>query len=242
MEESDMRSLCVLLLSLVCVASASATVLWDQSQQLADYWVQTPIVTSQEFPPPDPFGAYSSYTMNDVATDGQDWVIEGVTVYYSRFSTPSPWQDVVSQARLSVIPKTGALPDNTFDPTTGQLVNVTLTPFTQDNVDYLAITATGLNIPLSAGEYWVGLVPLAPLASIGYYQEVPVQTSVLKESETAWRNPLNGFGAGTDWMPWDVPGSDWLINTDQSITITGVPEPASLFLVALGTLMIVRRR
>lgn len=236
-----MRRLSVLLLGLACVASVSATVLWDQSQ-LADYVAQMPIVTSQEFPPPDPFGTYSSYTMNDIATDGQNWVIQEVTVYYSRYSTPSPWQGVVQQARLNVLARTGALPDNSFDPTTGQLVNVTLTPFTQNNVNYLAITASGLNIPLTAGEYWVGLVPLAPLASIGYYQEVPVQTPVLKENETAWRNPLNGFGAGTNWMPWDVPGSDFLINTDQSITISGVPEPTSLVLLALGTLMIVRRR
>jgi hypothetical protein len=233
-----MRRLCVLVLGLACVASASATVLWDQSQ-LVDYWAQPPIITSQEFPPPDPFGAYSAYTMNDITTDGQNWTIQEITVYYSRYSTPSPWQSVVTQARMSVIPKTGALPDNSFD---GQLVNVTLTPFTQNNVDYLAITASGLDIPLAAGEYWVGLVPLAPLASIGYYQEVPVQTPLLKEDETAWRNPGNGFGAGTDWMPWDVVGSDYLINTDQSITIAGVPEPTSLFLLALGALMCMRRR
>lgn len=237
-----MRRLGVLLLGLACVAGANADVLWDQSQQLADYMAQPPLVTSQEFPPPDPFGAYSSYTVNDITTDGEDWVIQEISVYYSRFSTPSPWQDVCEEGRLLVVPKTGPLPDNAFDPTTGPLVPVTLTPFTQNSVNYLAITASGLNIPLSAGEYWVGLVPLAPLASIGYYQEIPVATPVLKESETAWRNPLNGFGAGTDWMPWDWPGSDWLINTDQSITISGVPEPASLLLLALGTLMIARRR
>lgn len=237
-----MRRLGVLLLGLACVAGVNGDVLWDQSQQLADYWAQPPILTSQEFPPPDPFGAYSSYTVNDITTDGQDWVVQEITVYYTRYSTPSPWQDVVTQGRLLVVPKSGALPDNTFDPTTGQLVNVTLTPFTQNSVNYLAITASGLNIPLSAGEYWIGLVPLCPLASLGYYQEVPVQTPVLKEDETAWRNPLNGFGNGTDWMPWSVPGSDWLNNTDQSITISGVPEPTSLFLLALGTLMIARRR
>ena len=236
-----MRKLFVALLGLACVASAGAAVLWDQSV-LTDYWQYPPIVTSQEFPPPDPFGAYSAYTVNDVTTDGHNWVIEEITVYYSRYSTPSPWVGLVQQARLNVLPKTGALPDNTYDPTTGQLVNVTLTPFTQNNVNYLAITASGLNIPLSAGAYWVGLVPLAPLASIGYYQEVPVQTPVLKENETAWRNPLNGFGAGTDWMPWSVPGSDWLNNTDQSITIVGIPEPTTLLLLALGTLTLVRRR
>jgi len=236
-----MRTLCVVLLGLACVASASAAVLWDQSV-LVDYWQYPPIITSQEFPPPDPFGAYSAYTMNDITTDGQNWVVEEITVYYSRYSTPSPWVGLVQQARLNVLPKTGALPDNTYDPTSGQLVNVTLTPFTQNSVNYLAITASGLNIPLSAGAYWVGLVPLAPLASIGYYQEVPVQTPVLKENETAWRNPLNGFGAGTNWMPWDVPGSDWLINTDQSITIVGIPEPTTLLLLALGTLAVARRR
>jgi hypothetical protein len=234
--------LCVALLGLACVASAGAAELWDQSSVLADYWAQPPIVTSQEFPPPDPFGAYSSYTMNDITTDGQNWVIQEVTVYYSRYSSPSPWVGVVQQARLNVVPKTRALPYNSFDPTSGQLVNVTLTPFTQNNVNYLAITASGLNIPLSAGAWWVGLVPLAPLASINNYQEVPVQTPVLKENETAWRNPLNGFGAGTDWMPWSVPGSDWLNNTDQSITIIGIPEPTTLLLLALGTLTLARRR
>ena len=106
-----MRRLSVLLLGLACVASVSATVLWDQSQ-LADYVAQMPIVTSQEFPPPDPFGTSSSYTMNDIATDGQNWVIQEVTVYYSRYSTPSPWQGVVQQARLNAVNDVAGIDQN----------------------------------------------------------------------------------------------------------------------------------
>jgi hypothetical protein len=236
-----MRSFCVALLGLTCIMSAGAAVLWDQSE-LVDYWQCPPIITDQEFPPPDPFGGYSSYVVNDITTDGANWIIEGITVYYTRYSSPSPWESVVQQGRLNILPKTGALPDNAYDPTAGQLVNVTLTPFTQNNVNYLAITASGLNIPLSNGTYWIGLTPLAPLASIGYYQEVPVQTPILKENESAWRNPAGAFGNGTDWMPWSVPGSDCLNNTDHSITIVGIPEPTTLLLLALGTLTLARRR
>lgn len=220
---------------------ASADVLWDQSQ-LADYTAELPSIMDQEVPPSDPLADYSSYAVTDVDTAGESWIVQDITTYFSSYDGESSfWQGAVEQARLNILPKTGSLPDNTYDPCDGELVDVTLTTFAQNNIWYLAVTASGLDISLSPGEYWIGLTPLAPFTDLNYQQEVPVHTHELIGDESAWRRPDAPSGT-TDWTEWgNASGGNWLHDTDRSITIQGVPEPGALSLLVLGGVIMVAR-
>lgn len=232
---------------LIAWALAGATtvggaVLWDQSN-LIPYLGNPPLVTNQEIPPPDPFADWSSYAVTDVDTGGNPWIVQEVTVYFTDFNAnyggQSLWLGVLQQARLNVLPKTGVLPDNAYDPRNGPLVSVSVTPVDIGGVLALAITASDLNISLNPGAYWVGMAPLVPLQPLGYYQEVPIPCPRIGD-ETAWRNPAGAFGHGTNWLGWSVNNPP-LLNEDASITILGIPEPATIALLAFGALAARRR-
>lgn len=88
------------------------------------------------------------------------------------------------------------------------------------------------NIVLNPGTYYIGVVPRMDFTGIG---QVGVGATNLGDNNAWQANPGGAFG---------FPGNNQQISpaTNAGYKITAVPEPASLALVALGALVLVRRR
>lgn len=224
-----MRKLFVLPVILAVAGLASADVLWDQS----NYDVDVAAYVDQDF---GDFPDYSSFLVVDVTTDPGGWNIASITGYFTGDAT-SPWMGI-TQARINIFERTGALPDNVLDdPFSGTPAGVTVTDLGDGT---LAITADGLDIDLAEGDYWIGFTPMA---DFGVYGQEFHRGAPIIGIDTAWRNPGGAFGVGGDWGTTGLIGTDWEGAYDAAILIEGtvIPEPASLLLLALGGLLIRRR-
>jgi hypothetical protein len=207
-------------------AVASADVLWDQS----NYDTAANALVDQEF---DDFPTYSSYMVMDVVSTG--WLVDSVSVYFTS-DYGGGWGGV-NQARLNVFAWTpGSLPGAGDDPTAGTVVPVSLAE--QGDATW-KITASGLNLDMPAGNYWIGLTPLTNFASQGqeFHRGAPIVGD-----DTAWRNPGGGFGYGGSWNYAYLIGPTWQGTYDGAILIEGVPAPGALALLGLAGLVSRRRR
>ena len=216
-----MRKLLVLTIVLGLASWASADVLWDQQPTGGNNYVD------QEF---GDFGDYSSYMVTDVDVDTGGWNITSVTTYFTTGN--GTWAQGMG-GRLNIFDRTGALPAAGDDPTAGLAVAVDVTV----SGGMTVVTASGLDIDVPAGAAWIGLAPSGDFAVYGqeFHLDAP-----LEGDASAWRNPGNAFGNGTEWL--NLPLVGYLYG-DPSITIEGtiIPEPASLLLLGLGALLIRRR-
>ncbi|MDY7108262.1 MAG: MYXO-CTERM sorting domain-containing protein [Planctomycetota bacterium] len=209
--------------------AATADVLWDQS----NYSTDPNALVDQEF---GDFPTYSSYMVTDVVAD-TDWVIQSVSVYFT--SNNGNWGQFLSQARLNIfdwVP--GTLPLAADDPTAGAVVSVGAV---EQGDSTWKITASGLNVNLDAGNYWIGLTPIVNFADGG--QEFHRPAPIINDNN-AWRNPGGAFGYGTDWIyAHIVDGTgEWENQWEASILIEGVPAPGALALLGLAGLLGRRRR
>jgi hypothetical protein len=204
-------------------ATATADVLWDQSN------VNTGInaFVDQEF---DDFASFSSYMVMDVVSTG--WTVQSVSVYFT--NNMGNWAGV-TQARLNLFAKTGTLPVAGDDPTAGATVGVSLTNLGSS----WEITASGLNVNVPIGDYWIGLTPLTNFGAQGqeFHQAAPIIGV-----DTAWRNPGGGFGLGTQWQTTAPLGTDWIGVYDAAFKVEGIPAPGALALLGLAGLIGRRRR
>jgi len=91
---------------------------------------------------------FSVFVVNDVDFTS-DVEIGSISVYFS--NTQSAWPGNVTMATLNIF----EAPNGLGDPTTGLLVPIDVT----DVGGFLEIRASGLNIPLPAGQYFIGLSP-----------------------------------------------------------------------------------
>jgi len=148
----------------ILVAPVSAEVLWDQS----DF---------------DPFGAgffnvqaggppfgQTVFTVSDVTVNGSGWNVESITTYYSALD-PS-WGGTISMGKVHVFDRTGPLPVE--DPTLSMDVPMSGTLVT----DHFEVTASGLNLNLPPGDYWIGITPVAAAGPFGAEIHLGVATFV----------------------------------------------------------------
>lgn len=205
---------------------ASADVLWNQ-----------PIDTGPEgvsfFDAIAPgFNGAIVYAVSDVSVPASGWQVNSVTTYFSNIGFPA----TVTSAVLNIFPKTGALPSDTVDPRAsplgmGSLVVPVDVRYEVDFQPVMELSATGLNIDLPAGEYWIGLTPVLSAGPFGI--ELHWGTAATIGDATASRDYT--FGA----LPWGAtaPGRDAAIRVDGV-----VPAPGALGLLAMGGLLAARRR
>ena len=217
------------LVAVVAFATAApAAVLWDQS----NYETAPNALVDEEFLD---YPTYSSYMMMDVVAS-TDWTVDSVSIYLTDGQN-GVWQ-AINQARLNVFSWTpGSLPLASDDPAAGTLVSVTMT----DLGDTFKMTASGLNLDLSAGNYWIGLAPQATHATQG--QEFHRAAPIIGDN-AAWRNPGGAFGFGTGWnyaYIIDTLGQ-WEDTYEGAILIEGIPAPGALALLGLAGLVSRRRR
>lgn len=202
---------------------AQADVLWHQAPNTAAV-----AYVDQEF---SDFPTFNTYAVSDV-TLGAASTITDVTVY---FSINAGWPGVITQGRLNIFAKSGSLPGGGDDPGTGTVVNVVVS----NAGDHMTIKASGLNIGLAAGSYWIGLTPMTNFAQNG--QAFNMQATGNQGDLTAFRNPGGGFGIGTAWGTntlFGGPGSDHAITVEG----TAIPAPGALALLGAAGLISRRRR
>lgn len=224
------RILVAALLGAGLTGAARADVLWDQSaiDLNATISFANAVATG--------FNGYTIFGMSDVTVPAGGWNINSVTTYYSELSW---FPGDVSNAVLNVFPKTGALPVSTNDPRSsptgsGLTVPVTLNESSVGGNGVAEYTASGLNMTLAPGDYWIGLTPIGPGGFFG--------------PDLQWVSSSH-YGANQVYRSY--PGGNWadeavdsgVASADGCIKIQGtVPAPASLGLLGLGGLVTLRRR
>lgn len=188
------KLLLVIAVLTLSVSAANATILWDQSAARADlfgYWNSNS--------PGFGFGATEIYGLNDfsLATDA---TITTVTEYYTNTGA---WALGDYPAKFAIFAKTDAAPTNPpIDPLTAADVTVTVTDIGNQ---MLAVTLSGLNMALAAGDYWVLLSPIAPQGFTGT-PEFQIYYDGATNGSQAYLMGIGGIGGGV-WTPtseaWD---------------------------------------
>jgi hypothetical protein len=138
----------IALLSCALGSQAGAVVLWDQST----LDLNGPGIANSNS---SGFNGFVAYSVNDV-TLSSNCVITRITQYYSAFN--SSWLNL-TQGRVYIEPKTQSLP--TVAPGGGSLIPMSAASATIQGQPVIVVTASGLSIPLSPGEYWIGITPTA---------------------------------------------------------------------------------
>lgn len=209
-------------LSILMVAAAgsvaSADVLWDQSQL---NWAADGFFNSISGAPP--FGT-TAYAMNDITVPAGGWTVDSVTVYFSRIL--SNWDSEITEGRLYVQPKTGGAP--TVLPGGGLIPMSAVSLFDAAvQQSYYEVTASGLNLNLAPGDYWIGITPVAPGGPFGPETGITSASSIGDVTTVYYA----GFGGGF------IAHSG-----DAAMKITGVPAPAGVAVAGLAGLFAARRR
>ena len=200
---SKLTTLAILCVALMMVQVASADVLWDQSDY--DVWGMG-FFNSESGSPP--FGM-TWHGANDV-TVVDAWNVDSITSFYSALDPG--WGPAITQGYLHVFPKTGALPveDPTMSPVvpmSGVLVG-----------DHFEVTASGLGLFLSPGEYWLGLTPIAPSGPMG--PEIQTSAAALVGSETV---SYDVYGMPVMWFVFN-PGLDAAMVVQGTVAGSPVEE------------------
>lgn len=201
---------------------SAGDVLWDQPLLL-----DTQAFVDQNF---SDFPDFSTFLVSDVVF-GTPVIINSITTYYTNVFNLWP-QNAAGTATLNIFadPLSGG-----DDPAAGASVVVDFVT----TADGIAVTASGLNMALGAGTYWIGLAPELTFGGAG--QEFHLE-AVGVGANTQGRNPGGGFGLGLDWFDagQTFAGVDW----DGAITVVGevVPAPGAMALLGIAGLAGTRRR
>ncbi len=183
--------------------TAGGAVLWDQS----DYDVWGAGFYNAESGAP-PFGM-TVFSVNHITVDNV-WLVDSITTYYSALDPV--WGDGIAQGYLHVFGKTDPLPvDGTDDPTASPLVTMSGTL----DGDHIVVTASGLNLSLEPGEYWIGITPIAASGPFG--PEIHLSSLTLMGDATASYDPF-AFPGPPAWINFN-PGVDASILIEGVITV-----------------------
>jgi len=177
---------------LAMVTGASAQVLWDQS----DFDAFGPGFFNSESGSP-PFGS-TNHTVNHVTVPG-NWNITKITTYYS--AVDPAFAGGIFQGYLHVWPKTGPMP--TEDPAASPVVLMTGTVLPGPNGEYIEVSTVDLDMMLVAGEYWIGITPIAVapfgpeihMSSISSYGDASPSYDVFGFPMPMWFNMVAGVDA-----------------------------------------------
>lgn len=197
-----------LLAAPLCASPAAADVLWDQSS--IDEFGPGYFNSLSGLPP---FGT-TMYAVGDVTVGPGGWIVDSISQMYSALDPE--WGLAIETGRLIVIPKTAALPLETDNPATGAMV--AMTGVQVEN--HFVVTASGLNLVLAPGDYWIGITPVAPSGPWG--PELHLSTPVHQGDDSPWFDPYAFFGPAG----WSVPAAGY----DATLLVTGViqdPTPAA---------------
>ena len=143
-------------LVIALASAASAQVLWDQS----DFDAFGPGFFNSESGGP-PFGI-TSHTVNHVTAPGA-WHMTKITIYMTAIDPG--FAAGIFQGYLHVWPKTGSFP--TEDPAASPVINLSATLLPGPNGDYIEVSTVGLDLNITAGDYWVGITPIAAAGPFG---------------------------------------------------------------------------
>lgn len=220
--------------------SVHALDLWNQESNIGTNFGG---VVDQEFVD---FPTFATYSVDDVVVGAPGWHVSSIQTMVIAADTVHIAD--ITQARLNVFAGGAASPSAGSDPSTGTLVNVTVTPNTNfTNVFY--ITATGLNLNWAAGEYWVGLSALATYGDgVTSNNEVFIADNLTNSAgalHTSFaRNPANGWQGGSGWQDYATFSAGNASNGYGAMDIQGTlaPEPVSLLVMGMGGLALLRRR
>lgn len=215
-----------------CAGVSRADILWDQSQiDIGPHGVGAANSVSPGF------NGYTIFAVSDVSVGAGGWNVTSVSTYFSALSW---FEGDVSSAVLNVFSKTGNSPTAANNPRAnptgqGSLVTVTMNGMDVGGNGVWEIRASGLNINLAEGEYWIGLTPVGPSGGFGpdlqwsSTSHYGVGQKYRAYPDSGWRDEATDYG---------VPAFDGAM----LIQGTSVPAPASLGLIGLGGLLATRRR
>jgi len=201
-QDEIMRRLILLITILAFAQMASAEVLWDQSD--FDPW-GAGFFNSESGAPPMGMTVHS---VSDITVpDGYDWFIDSITTYYSGLDMF--WSDAIIEGYVHLFPKTGALP--TEDPTASAMVPMTGV-FVDDHHE---VTASGLNLHLTPGDYWIGITPVAPGGIMGPEIHLGSISAMIGDPSPSY--DAFGFPAPMWYQPWADMDATILINGDMAV-------------------------
>jgi uncharacterized protein (TIGR03382 family) len=213
----------------VLASAANAAVLWDQSALDTG---QTSVGLLNTVSPG--FNGMVIFDVNDVTVPAGGWTIQSISSYFTTFNSAG------TSAVLNVFPKSGNLPLATDNPKaspigSGTTVAVSSNEFVFNSQGIREYTASGLNIVLAPGEYWIGLTPVQPTGPFG------------ADNQWSTTSPMGVGSAGRS----DDFGPNWFnygglagaaSTLDGAMKIQGIPAPGAMALLGLGGLVAGRRR
>lgn len=236
------------LAAVIGVAGTSASaldILWDQqgygtgSGGTWNHYDATPATPNGNF-------INQWFAVGDVSVGGDGWNVDSVTTYHRGSPRNDNFSNVVTQAYLHVFPKSATLPTAGDAPLASPIVSVSSVLGVDGGVLRHAVTASGLDLDLTPGDYWLGLTPLFE----GTANTAHLASSIVGDPSSIYvtsANTINQFAfivpsAQDVWVTLEdgSAGTDY----DIALTVQGtvIPEPTSLALLTLGGLLVARRR
>jgi hypothetical protein len=202
------HSLTALALAIMLAGSSVAEVLHDQSA-IEPGWTQGFLNTIAG----NTRTGYIVYGVSDVNVGGTGWIIDSITIYVQSLDSQP------TTAYLNIFLKTSSpLPAADQVPNQDLAVPVTTTYIPGTDQIY-AITASGLDILLYPGDYWIGLTPLE--SAFFYSTHAPAETQMYD----------NQASYDASWMVWD----NLYAAKDATILIEGSSQVVATEKMSIGS-------
>lgn len=221
-----MRKLLALTIVLGLSSWASAEVLLDN---IGDGTTTGTTHAAQDFE--TAYDAYDCAVIDDFELASDGWTIESIEALVGFWNGPGG-EDIDDPTGFNL----GIFSDSALIATTliGDVAHIANVQYDTGNV------ATGLvqfdvSIELDAGTYWVSV---QPILSYGVAGQSGIMSTMLGNLNGVQGNPNGGFAMPGNMQPLALADGTLV---SAAYRITGVPEPASLLLLGLGTLLIRRR-